>query len=219
MATPPGFPFGVNRYRFNKITTMPETRSQAAEQMAKNNNAEQSSPGENESSFQTQLLDMVREQQKLLEEYKERQDQRMFEIAEQLTQENRQLHSQLQQLHGRLNESEKLIAELQSKVMNVQKDLDASETRLLKVTSSMLASSQEMLKHEVFERLENSVDNREQETQKEVIKEHLHNSKLKVQNMKFKMSYRSPQYQDTALPQCIQKEMRETKAFTIKKPK
>ena len=43
--------------------------------MAENNNAEQSSPGENESSFQAQLLDMVREQQKLLEEYKERQEQ------------------------------------------------------------------------------------------------------------------------------------------------
>ena len=41
----------------------------------------------------------------------------------------------------------------------------------------MLASSQEMLKHEVFERLENSVDNQEQGTQKEVINEHLHNSK------------------------------------------
>ena len=79
---------------------MPETRSQAAQRMAENNNAEQSSPGENKSSFQAQLLDMVREQQKLLEEYKERQEQRMFEIAEKLMQENRQLHSQLQQLHG-----------------------------------------------------------------------------------------------------------------------
>ena len=87
------------------------------------------------------------------------------------------MHSQLQQLHGRLDESDKLIAELESKVMTVQKDLDASETRLLKVTTSMLASSQEMFKHEVFERLENYVDNQEQGTQKEVINEHLHNSK------------------------------------------
>lgn len=164
---------------------MPETRSQAAQRMAENNNAEQSSPGENESSFQAQLLDMVREQQKLLEEYKERQEQRMFEIAEKLMQENRQLHSQLQQLHGRLDESDKLIAELESTVMNVQKELDASETRLLKVTTNMLASSQEAFKHEVFERLENYVDNQEQGIQKEVINEHLHNSK--AQSTKYEM--------------------------------
>ena len=43
--------------------------------------------------------------------------------------------------------------------------------------------------------------------------------KLKVQNMKCKMSYCSPQYQDTALHQRVQKEMRGTKAFAIKKPK
>ena len=150
---------------------------------------------------------MVRKQQKLLEEYKERQEQRMFEIAEKLTQENRQLHSQLQQLHGRLNESDKLIAELELKVMNVQKDLDASETRLLKAITSMLASSQEMLKHEVFERLENYVDNQEQGTQKEVINEHLHNSK--AQSTKYEIRNELSQL-------ALEKEMRETKAFAIK---
>ena len=69
--------------------------------------------------------------------------------------------------------------------MNVQKQLDASETRLLEVTTNMLASSQETLKHEVFERLENYVDNQEQGTQKEVINEHLHNSK--AQSTKYEM--------------------------------
>ena len=38
--------------------------------------------------FQDQLLDMVRQQQSLLAEYKERQEQQMFDIAEKLTEEN-----------------------------------------------------------------------------------------------------------------------------------
>ena len=76
--------------------------------------------------------------------------------------------------------------------MNVQKDLDASETRLLKAITSMLASSQEMLKHEVFERLENYVDNQEQGTQKEVINEHLHNSK--AQSTKYEIQNELSQF-------------------------
>ena len=111
----------------------------------------------------------------------------MFEIAEKLMQENRQLHSQLPaitRLTGRVRQTDRR-ARVDS--YECTKKLDASETRLLEVTTNMLASSHETLKHEVFERLENYVDNQEQGTQKEVINEHLHNSK--AQSTKYEMPF------------------------------
>lgn len=139
---------------------MPETRAQAAQRQELDDNVDDNalpeSPNGHELSFQDELVALVKEQQKLLRQYREEHDRQTYEMVDKvdrLSNEMKLLSTDFNMVLNKNSEYEVLIAGLQNKVKSLEIELEAAGDRLVKVHAGMLASSQQNLRDELYEEL------------------------------------------------------------------
>ena len=107
--------------------------------------------GNDNRSFQEELLAIIVEQKDLLAEHKEVQESQMFSIAEKISGELQQLSVEFGQLCNKNKQLENTVGDLQLAVQGLNQEIATSQERLVKIHAGMLSSSQEIVKQEVRE--------------------------------------------------------------------
>jgi chromosome segregation ATPase len=98
---------------------------------------------------------LVKEQQKLLRQYREldRQTCEMVDKVDRLSDEMKLLSTDFSMVLNKSREYEALIAALQSRVQRLEIELEAACDRLVKVHAGILASSQNDVSDELYKEL------------------------------------------------------------------
>ena len=111
-----------------------------------------------EPMWRQQLLTVIKEQHNLLNAFKAKQEDELFQIAERLTGETQRLWQEFEKLWSRQQESERMVAELAEKMQDFQQEVGSSQDRLLKGYTAILAWTHQSLKDEIAVKITGLID-------------------------------------------------------------